>query len=260
MESTKRKNSDAGSSPNKKAKTAQEATQIPPIQTLPKLRVPLYQTTDPNEPYHRSPKKALPVASNTMEQLTTEAGAMEAAEEPTQAPENGEKVGDTEVAESGVAAVPIEYMDMTRAELRTINKGRGLKVAGTKQELADQLREYDEAKQRGQAPAENTSGAPLPGSELKACSKGKARAAKSKREKPAPDDEEKPYNPPHRVINYASSEDEETMKIVPMNRLCGRERTKRRKTQRRLEQANRRAGGDSNPGDSDRSSSPNYDY
>jgi hypothetical protein len=99
MESTKRKNSDSGSSPNKKTKTAQEATQIPPIQTLTKLRVPLYQTTDPNEPYYRSPKKALLVASNTMEQPTTEAGAMKAAEERFQAPENRAESGNTEVAQ-----------------------------------------------------------------------------------------------------------------------------------------------------------------
>jgi hypothetical protein len=98
------------------------------------------------------------------------------------------------------------------------------------------------------------------------------------------------YDPPHRVINYASSEDEETMKRVPMNRLCGRERTKRRKVQRRLllarratrddadthrpnhapdalplrpsnsSLADRGTGEDSDADCSDRSSSPNYDY
>jgi hypothetical protein len=102
--------------------------------------------------------------------------------------------------------------------------------------------------------------------------------------------EPNPYHPPHRVINYASSEDEETMKRVPMDRLCGRERTKRRKVQRRLLLARRATRDDADPhglnhapdalplrpsnssvagrgtGEdldadcSDRSSSPNYDY
>jgi hypothetical protein len=98
------------------------------------------------------------------------------------------------------------------------------------------------------------------------------------------------YYPPHRAINYGISEDEETMKRVPIDRLCGRERTKRRKVQRRLllarratredadphgpnhapdalplrpsnsSLAGRGTGEDSDADCSDGSSSPNYDY
>jgi hypothetical protein len=74
--------------------------------------------------------------------------SLNAAGDPSRAPQNGDKAGSAEVVASKATTVPVVYIQMTRDDLRKEVKRRGLPSSGLKDGLVKRLEDDDKKSQR----------------------------------------------------------------------------------------------------------------